>query len=462
MEFWRHALVGNLLVLAITLAIAATLRARIAPLRRLGIPDGLLAGALALLVGPSALDVVPHSLAFGGAVLEPLVYHGFAVVFIALGLRAAPRVLVTPGARSLAFGFIALAVLQSLLGFAAIAAWSAVTGDALHPGFGFMLMLGFAQGPGQALSLGSAWEPLGFVQGAQIGLLFAALGFAACCVLGIPLVAWARRRGWLDPPTPIEPPQAASTSTHEAAHHDGGREQRMEPLTLAAVCIGCVYALVFAVLWSLTSLLPSGSSAAATVWGFHFLVGSALAITLRRVVDRTQWFALDDIVLSRIAITAVDLTTAAALGALELDAIGPWLAPILVIAAAGGVFTLVVTLWLGRRAFPDAPLAHVLMLFGTSTGTMPTGFALLRMVDPELRGPVARSTVLAATAAVPLGMPLFLAVIPISVSGWRDGDGGTGTTIAMLVAYAVVLFALWRRRGGLRSHPPWWRAWPRD
>lgn len=460
MEFWRHALVGNLLVLAIVLAIAAALRAHVAPLRRLGIPDGLLAGALALLVGPSGLDVVPQALSFGGAVLEPLVYHGFAVVFIALGLRAAPRVLVTRGARSLAFGFVTITVLQALLGFVAITLWSSLGGEPLHPGFGFMLMLGFAQGPGQALSLGSAWEPLGLVHGAQLGLLFAALGFAACCVLGIPLVAWARRRGWVDAPAPVEPLGEAAAIDAEVVPHDGERTQRMEPLTLAAVCIGCVYALVFLALSSVAAVLPPGSSAGSTLWGFHFLVGSGFAIALRRGIDRTGWFTLDDTLLSRIAITAVDLTTAAALGALELDALERWLAPTLVIAVIGGVVTLAVTLWLGRRAFPDAPFAHVLMLFGTSTGTMPTGFALLRMVDPELRGPVARSTVLAATAAVPLGMPLFLAVIPMSVARWRDGDGGIGITLAMLAVYTVVLFALWRRRGGLRGHRPWWHPWP--
>lgn len=451
MDFWRSPLLVNLLSLAALLAIAGVLRARIGVLRRLAIPDGIVAGALGLVVGPNLLGWLPTS----SRELEPVVYHGFAVVFIAVGLQAAPRARITESARSLSFALIAMAVVQSILGFTILAIW---VGASLHPGHGFMIMLGFAQGPGQALAFGSAWEPLGLVRGGQIGLLYAALGFAWCCAFGVPLVAYARRKGWIDP---LPPPEAAVETTTTATNDTAELDGRMEPLTVQLVAVGCVYAMVFGVLWLLTRALPEGGSAAASVWGFHFLVGSSIAIGVRRLVDRrTLPIGLDDGLLGRLASTAIDLTTAAALCAIELSALGDVLIPILVLSSCGGALTLVMCLWLAKRAFPEAPFSHALLLYGTATGTMPTGLALLRIVDPALRGPVARSTVLAATAAVPLGMPLFLGVIPYSVARWDSGPQALLETLALLLVYAVVLAWLWRKTACLRWLRPLTSLWP--
>src|SRR5262245_32022232 len=60
-DFWRSALIGNVLGLAVLLAIAAALRTRIGALRRLAIPDGIVAGALGLVLGPNLADVMPLS-----------------------------------------------------------------------------------------------------------------------------------------------------------------------------------------------------------------------------------------------------------------------------------------------------------------------------------------------------------------------------------------------------------------
>ncbi len=468
MDYWQSSTVANALSIAVLLAIAASLRAWIPGWGRLAVPDGITAGALALFFGPDLLALAP----LDRAALEPGVYHGFAVVFIAVGLQSAPKSDASVegrgrgSARSLSFALIALAVLQSLMAFAVLAGWAAATGTQHHPGNGFMVTLGFAQGPGQALSFGSAWERVGMQDGAQIGLAFAALGFAWCCALGVPLVAFARRRGWLDPL-----PAPSSVAAEPAATHSLAPENvevrtstKMEPLTMQLVVIGCVYALVFAVLLGATSVLPKGGSLGATLWGFHFIVGSALAITVRRFSDRAKRpLPLDDGLLARIAVVAVDFTTAAALGAIELQTLGRYLLPILVLSTIGGLLTLAVSLWLARRAFPEAPFSHALLLYGTCTGTIPTGLALLRMVDPELRGPVARSTVIAATASVPIGAPLFMGVIPLAVSRWPTGWWPSVLVpLGALAIYIVVLVVLWRRIAWLRWLRPLRSIWPDD
>jgi ESS family glutamate:Na+ symporter len=465
-EFWRGGVIPNLVMLAVLLAAVGVLRRHVRLWARLGVPDSIAAGALGFCVGPSVLGLAP----LDPRELELIVYHAFAIVFIAVGLQRAQRHAARGGARSLAFALPGMAVLQSLLGFAMLAVIALVAGETLadgtplHPGFGFMLMLGFSQGPGQALSFGGAWEHAGMAHGAQIGLTFAALGFAACVAIGVPLVAYGRRRGWIEAPGfgERDGDPAVADDAHTIAAHPQTDDDGMDPLTRQIVAIGSVYALVFVVLWLVTRWLPSDHPLVASSWGFHFLVGSALAILTRRTADRlAPHHGLDDRLLARISVTAVDFTTAAALAAIELDVVGRYLAPILVMAVVGALVTLVVCVWYARRAFPEAPFAHCLVLFGTATGTMPTGFALLRMVDPGLRGPVARSTVVAATASIPLGAPLFIGVIPFVVSRWSLGFWPSVTLPLVIIAiYLVVLVVLARRFTPFRALRPLASAWP--
>ena len=450
MQHWSPGIVVNLLALAVLLALAAGLRNRIGPLRRLGIPDCIVAGTIGLALGPSAADVVPLSIPD----LEMLVYHGFALVFIAVGLQRTAPGARPGGARSVAVAIPTVMVLQVVLGLLLVAVWQAWGG--LHPGFSLLPMLGFSQGPGQALSLGGAWEPLGLADGAQLGLTFAAAGFAACIILGVPTVAWARRAGWVAERP--EPPPASNTTAQATA------QGSMEPLTATVVAIGVLYTGVFLCISGLVSLMPEGSPLIATAWGFHFVIGALLALFVRRGAQRFRcesWF--DDRLLARVAVVAVDITTTAALCAVKLSVLGRWFAPVLVSSLVVGGTTLVVCLWMAKRAFPQEPFEHAIMMFGMCTGTLPTGLALLRSVDPQLQGTVARNATLGVSSAIPFAAPLLVGFIPFAVSLWPRGLGAAvGIPLALMLAYAIALAFAWRTFTPARRLRPWSSLWPPD
>jgi ESS family glutamate:Na+ symporter len=450
---WKAAIVIDLLALAILLAIAAWLRSRIPALRRVAIPDAIVAGGLGLLVGPSVLDLVPLT----SAELELVVYHGFAVVFIAVGLQA-PRSGPRSGAvKSLSVLIPSVAAAQALLAFAILFVFVAIDIDA-HPAFGFLPMLGFAQGPGQALAIGDSWEPLGLQHGAQIGLAFAALGFACCCSVGVPLIALGRRWGWTRTPGFGEDEIVADDPEPAPTQIIGV----MEPLTAQLVAIGCVYTVALMGLWGLTSLLPDGHPIAATLWGFHFIGAAMAALAARRLAMRFGFASVfDDILLARISVVAVDFTTAAALSAIALGVLAGWLVPIAVLSLAMSLMTLVVCIWVARRVFPNRPFEHAIAVFGLSTGTLPTGLALLRALDPGLRGPVARNLALGATASVPMGAPLMLGVMPFAVTLWsEDPIVRLGVPIALLAAYLVALGVAWKLLTPARLLRPLRSLWP--
>jgi len=457
MSFWSSGVAGATLFVLVCLGGAALLRSRSRGLQRLGVPDCILAGMLGLLVGPGGFGLV----AVDTSVLESAVYHGLALIFITVGLQRPPVGRVGGGGRSMAFAIPFMAVLQGLVGLLLVLALTVTMGQALHPGFGLLLPLGFNQGPGQALSMGNAWEASGLVDGGQIGLIVATLGFLWAIVAGVPLVAWGRRRGLLDAGASSEATKDASQTTRYLPEPEGGA---LAPLTLHVVFVAGVYLATYAVVAGLASVLAGKPQLAAMVWGFHFLVAVVIALGLRVLVTRLgsgEGLPLHDGLLGRMSGVMVDFVTCSALAAVQISVLRSHLLPILLITTVGGGVTLIVSLWFARRAFPEAPFEHGIVLFGLATGTLPMGLALLRQVDPRLEGPAPASAVLGAVGALVLSAPLLLVVLPIPVGAWPDGfPGAVWLAVGILGVYLLLLLVGWWRLGPLRFERPLSRLWP--
>lgn len=456
MEYWSGGYVQDLLIIVALLAVAAGLRRAIPRLQRLGMPDALVAGMLGLLLGPAVLGWLP----FSAERLEVLIYHTLALVFIAVSLQAPPPGQRSGSARSIAFAIPAIATLQGIIGLLCVLGWNTSAGGAeLHSGFAMMLPLGFNQGPGPAMTLGSAWDAgAGMQDGAQIGLIMAASGYAWCCVIGVGLVAWGRFRGWHVARGRDETAGDASLS-HERASPRVAKLGGLEPLSAQLAAIAITYLLTWQLLELISPLLPEQHRS--TLWGFHFLLATGVALLVRPLAAQLPGGnPLDDDLLARISSVIVDVATCAALAAVSISVLGKYWAPVLLISTIGGVVTLLACVWMARRAFPTAPFHHAIVTYGSLTGTATTGMALLRMLDPQLAGPAARNFVLAVTPSAALGLPLFV-MMPIPVLGFPDSFPNKALLVlGLLGVYALILVVLWRVAAPLRFGRRWWRLWP--
>jgi ESS family glutamate:Na+ symporter len=324
-----------------------------------------------------------------------------------------------------------------------------------------MLPLGFAQGPGQALSLGRAWEEgAGMASGAQVGLAMATQGFFWCSVLGVALYHWGRRRGWLDEPREGAGPAAAEAPAPSA---DDEASADMDPLTRTLALIAVLYLSTWGVLQGLSAALAGAPKIAASIAGFHFLIGLGFAVGARAVLQRRGAAGgLHQPSLGRVAGVAVDVTAAAAIAAVRVDQIADQMVIIIVFGTICAALTAVGCVWLGSRAFRTQRFAHVLVLFGTMTGTLPTGLALVRLADPGLSGAAPRSFVGGTTLAALMGLPLILFVLPFAVAGWPDAHfSRLGLTLLLLLAYLGLLMLGWRRFSQLSPlRGPLWAPLP--
>ena len=442
MHFWQGVSIFDLLLLGSLLAGWWVLRAALPVLRRSPIPDAIAVGTLGFMLGPESFELMP----FDQQALQSIVYHGLALIFIAVALQSRPSGNRSLTVRSMAFAMPAMAVLQALCGLGIVIGWSLFAPQPIHAGFGLLLPLGFQQGPGQALSLGKAWEATGLAHGAALGLAFAATGFLVCAILGVVAVTLGRRRGWIDPA-----PAAPSVISHEArsATTIGGALRTIGVATRQVAAIATVYLATYGVVLVLARSLPAPYDH--MMWGLHFVVAAGLALLARALLGQRAHRVLHDGSLAEISSLLVDFTTAGALIAVELSVLGPWLGPFLATILAGTLVTAWACWALAKRAFSHTPFQHAIVLFGASTGTLPTGLALLRMLDPHLRGNAARSIVLATPGAVLLGLPLLLVVMPVALSGGpTDGLARSTMALGLLVLYLFALLVGWALWGGLK------------
>ncbi|MCK5251240.1 MAG: sodium:glutamate symporter, partial [Spirochaetaceae bacterium] len=92
---------------------------------------------------------------------------------------------------------------------------------------------------------------------------------------------------------------------------------------------------------------------------------------------------------------------------------------------------------------------RTLVIYGVATGTLASGLALLRVVDPELKTPIAEDYMRAAGIVFPMAIPLIL-IIPFPAYAYLRGDpmwlwlAGAGCLIYLMIC--LTGFLILRRR----------------
>lgn len=433
MQYWADGYAVCVLALLALIFVGGQLR-RLVP-ERFPLPRAMLAGLLGLVLGPSFVDLLPLEV----EQLEAVVYHGLALVFISVSLQTPHRADTRSGdVVTIGLGIPMVTALQGAVGMMLVLAWNLGGGRELHPGFGLMAPLGFSQGPGQALAMGSAWSAYGLRDGAAVGLLVAGSGFIWCTVFG---TLWLGRR-----PDLLERARASRQGNDE-----GRPELSGSAIMRNVLAVGLVYFGTWLLLRGADFVVVDRPQLRAMMWGFHFLIGLGLAMATRAVVPRvTTQRPLDNATLGALAGIVVEVTTAAALTALSARVFADWWLPILLLVGLAGGITMLVCWLLERYAFATFPFEHAVLLMGATTGTLLTGMALLRAVDARLESPVASNQVLASAVAIPFTAPVILLVMPYAVATWEPGSAtAAAVAFGLLLMYAAVLMglmALWRRR----------------
>ena len=438
----------NLGIISASLILATWIRTKIRFFQKYLIPNPLLAGFILLPLYNFVFPVIGLT----SVNLGEMAYHLLSISFVALALKAPPKKDVAKGrifgtTLSILFQFGIQGLTGLLLTFFFI---QTIMPDLYHS-FGYLLPLGFSQGPGQAFSIGESWTAFGVHGAGSVGLTFAAIGFILCSFGGVFIINYGIKKGWIAKEKveflldkDIRPGIHPKGSKLKVGSYQTTETEAIDTLTLNMGMVLFGYFLAFLFLTGLEYLLsfigPTGEQLAATFWGLSFIFAALMGLLIKQILSKTNTqHIMDNLTLNRITGFSVDLMVTSAIAAISLVMVSQYWIPIFTIAIIGAVFVAFSTIWFSSRIFRDHRFLRTLLIFGVSTGTLSTGLALLRVVDPDFETPVATDYTYASGLTFVFAIPYIL-TMNLPLRTFRTGDY-KWFWIAVLINIVYILFS---------------------
>jgi ESS family glutamate:Na+ symporter len=432
------ATVETFFMISVLFTLAILLKRLIPFLRNVIIPNSILAGFLGFLLGPNLLNLIKIDIDF----LGNIIYHLMAIGFISLALRKVEK------NNQKSYLGAALIIVGTYLFQAFIGVSSAFIINLFNknfsPAIGFILPLGFGQGPGQAYSIGHQWEILGLHNGSSVGLAIAAAGFGWATIGGLIILNWllikwkkAHKRTFIEK-------KALEVKDYEFADMDG--------MTIQMVIIGMVYLFTFLLLKFIEHILAPlgniGHTFSTVLWGFHFVVGAILAMIFRKFYDNlkekniAKENYLNNFLLQRIAGLVFDFMVTASISAVVLAKIKQEFWGIFIITFLGGLLTYFFIMMLTKKIFSKNEVENRVAFFGDLTGTISTGMALLREIDPGLESGAAENLVFGSGLSLAIGFPL-IAILNLPALSISTGKNIYNLyALGFILLYGLILFVI--------------------
>lgn len=423
------------------------------------VPLSILAGLIGLLLGPEVLKVIPFNI----DILTKSVYHMLAIGFIALGLKER-RSKTSEDIINTGLLTVTTYAVQAIVGLAVTILLAGLFYPDLFKSMGMLLPLGFAQGPGQAVATGLQWEnEVGFVNGANIGLTIATIGFLWALIGGVPFMNFLVRKKhkvrMRDVRTDLD--ETVDKLAPDIQEHTIKIKKTVyiDELAIQFVLIGVTYAITYGFMYMLDGLIRPlgsfGSTMAGLLWGFSFLWGALFAMGVRKIMTfcvnkkiMKQHYS-DNFMLQRISSTVFDLMITASISAVSLVVLRKYLGPILTLTTVGGLFMMFYSYFMCKWIYKKDTIEHIVTIYGTWTGTITTGMALLKELDPDGKTNVPEDMVIGSGIAAAPGIVLML-ILGLATQAEVSGNSifyvWTFIALAVYATAAVLGIVLVKRK----------------
>lgn len=427
---------------SIMLCIGVLLRGKVPFLRNMLVPAGVIAGIFGV-VFMNIMPVVGISVGTTSGMFTDIVNNLFTVSFISISLTSTPKdegsstKNVVKGAVSLGIIWCLLYALTPLIGCLVIFLCGKSFGmDSIY---GMLVQFAFCQGPGQSAAYGAIFEKFGWENSAMVAMSFASIGFVAAFFVGIPMAklgikkGLAKHCGKLD--DAILKGYLRKDEQTEYMVKDTTCNSNIETLAFHFALIGLCYVLAVAIS-KILALLPGflGQSTSAMM----FMNGMYAAYIVKWIMKKMHIdFLQENVLQSKITGWTADYLVVCAFMAISVDIISKWLVPIILVCIVITIVTFVVCFYFGQRIGGKNDFERTLGIYGACTGTVPSGIALVRIVDPNFQ--TTTSVELGACNLVMLACtPVYLVILAFA-SGTIGMSVSIGALAACVVVYLVIL-----------------------
>lgn len=397
-----------ILLLGVLAIVGITIRTRSRITQKLFLPVSIIAGFIALILGPQVIGRIGEWLGFDGlaaggifgeGVLEVwgelpglLISVVFAALFLGTRLPSPKRAVKLLGPQ-LSLG-VTFAAGQYVIGIA-LAVAVLVPLFNVSPMFGALIEIGFEGGHGTAAGMAPVMTELGFEEGGDLALAMATVGILSGVIIGVIAVNWAARKGHsetLDVSANKDPEIARGIYSREQP--SGGlltvRTESLDTLTLHLGIIAVAVLIGQGMLSALQAVEQWLWADSIEIFAYVPLFPLAMlgGVVIQLVADKTGLGTMIDRgTMERVQGLALDTLIIAALATLSLDAIANNIGPFVILAVAGVVWNVFVLFFLAPRFIQSYWFERGIADFGQSMGVTATGLLLLRMADPRQESP---------------------------------------------------------------------------
>lgn len=426
---------------SIMLCMGMLLRAKAPAMRKLLVPTSVIAGILGF-VFLNILSALDIDFGVGSDMYTEIVNNLFTISFISISLTDTPKgkesgtKSVAQGAFGMGIVWCLLYALQPLIGMGA--ATVVVRFSGMDNAYGTLVPFAFAQGPGQAAAFGKIYESYGYQNAGMVAVTFAAIGFCSAFLVGIPFAKKGIKKELAKNCGKIEEHILRGYFRKEEQTDymvkDTTCSSNIETLTFHFALIGICYLLAVGIS-KMFALIPGffGSSMS----GLMFMNGMFAAYIVKWLMKKLGLdFLKENTLQNKITGWTADYLVVCSFMAVEVKVLGQWIVPIIVISIFITVLTAAVCFFFGKRFGGSNDFERTLGLYGTCTGTVPSGISLVRIVDPEFK----------TSTAVELGMMnlvmLFSTPVYILLLAMAAGEVTKSMLAISLLALSVVYLVL--------------------
>lgn len=450
MELWDFGVWSSFVqvgIILVAILLGNTIRRKVGFIRNSLLPSSVLAGILIFI-----FKFIPFVKDFINAdMMEKLTYHCLGLGFIALSLKSGVKTKDENKLIVMDSGLITVNtyLVQAIIGLGITILLSVTVMKDLFPAAGLLLPMGFGQGTGQALNIGSVYQGYGFEQGIAFGLAVAAIGFIVACVCGVIYLNYLKAKNKLD----VQMKRKAESSLLNSNIYEKDEtplNESVDKLTIQIAFIAVVYLFTYLVILGLSYLATNylGNFGVNTVrpllWGFNFLFGSLFAILLKKILLSLRKFKVmnhqyvNSYMMNRLSGFFFDIMIVAGIAAIDWENLDGVIIPLILIVAVGGIATFLYLKFVCKRIYPKYEHEAFFSFFGMLTGTASTGMILLREIDPNFETPAADNLVLQQLPAIIFGAPLLL-LIGMAGKSLEMSILILGIATAMFIAYNLLL-----------------------
>jgi ESS family glutamate:Na+ symporter len=418
-------------ILSILLLTGNVIRRKIPLLKKSLLPTSVIAGLLGLVIKEAIVrPLIGYSwwidadqMTKFNMFLNIVTYHTIAIGFIAMGLKVNEKFKIkTQRAHSYYNGMVIVSsyLLQGIIGIAitAILAFTVFPIFKTGPGLatGILLPFGFGQGPGQANNFGMIYQQLGFAGAQSYGLAISSMGFIWACLGGVIYLNKVYKKKVTGEETVS---QTNSVQEVEAPDEIPVAES-IDKLTVQITLIVVVYAVTLLIMFGLTRLASLNDGiyrmVGSLIWGFNFIFGMVIALLAKKLFGYLRQKNImtrqypNNYMLNRIAGVVFDFMVVASIVSINIEDLASpqmWIT-FFIITSVAGLSTMFYLHKITKRVYKEYTLPAFASMYGTMTGTVSTGIALLREVDPYYETPAATDLVTGTTTAIIFGFPILL------------------------------------------------------